>query len=156
VAVQPDGKIVAAGCIWSYGDGGPKTEFLLARFAADGTLDTTFGTGGIVSTEIGHAAEARTVLLQPDGKILVVGSTGGEECYLQQNGTPEFALARYNPDGSLDPTFGSAGIATTSVGGFDYAKAAVLQPDGKVVAGGVHRQVPSRRNVDDLPRPRSV
>jgi uncharacterized delta-60 repeat protein len=136
VAVQPDGKVVAAGCIWSYAEGEVRTEFFLARFAVDGTPDTTFGTGGLVTTGIGDTGEARAVLLQPDGKIVAVGSTGGEECYLQHSGIPEFTLARYNPDGSLDPTFGNAGIARTSFGGFDYAKAAVLQPDGKIIAGG--------------------
>jgi uncharacterized delta-60 repeat protein len=85
VAIQPDGKIVAAGQIT-----GPDYDFGLVRFTADGQLDPTFGSGGIVRTDIeGGADEAAAAALQPDGKILLGGSS-----YLTV-GENRFALARY-------------------------------------------------------------
>src|SRR5207249_432117 len=111
--------------------------FQLARLNVDGTLDTTFGAGGIVKTFFGDGvsgstnAEARGVALQSDGKIVAGGnaSVGGP--------LPRLALARYETDGGLDPTVGSAGMTTSSVGASGAtAWAIALQPDGKIVTAG--------------------
>src|SRR3989442_919160 len=94
--------------------------------AGPGDLDATFGTGGRVLTDFGGGAEAGAVVLQADGKIVVAGGFGGAF----------FALARYNADGTLDPSFGSEGRVFTNFGGRDGARALALQADGKIVATG--------------------
>src|SRR5262249_2754285 len=103
LVLQPDGKIVAAG----FANGGSDDDFALARFNADGSLDPTFGAAGKVTTLFGSSDDFISALvLQPDGKIVAAGFTN--------NGTnDDFALARYNTDGSLDSTFGTGGKVTT-------------------------------------------
>lgn len=121
VALQPDGKIVVVG------ENG--TDFLVARYNTDGSLDFSFGTGGKVTADFGAEDTAYAIAIQPDGKILVIGSTA--------NGSSgDFALVRYNPNGSLDSSFGGNGKLITDFGGLDAAFAVVLQPDGKLIAGG--------------------
>ena len=126
LAVQPDGKIVVAG----YTDAGGG-DFALARYNADGSLDTSFGDGGKQTTDFGDLDnQGNALALQPDGKIVVAGSTSGEGGY-------DFALARYNADGSLDTTFGDGGKQTTDFAGLDnQGNALALQPDGKIVVAG--------------------
>ena len=99
--------------------------------AAAGHLDASFRSGGTVTTDFaGHVDIGYPMALQPDGKILVAGESGLE-------GNPKFALARYNPDGSLDPTFGGDGRITTDfTGGEDVAYGLAVQLDGKIVAAG--------------------
>src|SRR5947209_11960304 len=96
LAVQADGKIIAAGQAGSNG-----AEFALARWSRNGTLDPGFGSAGEVTTPLGASGNsaARGVAIQPDGRILVAGSAG-------PGGSQEFALARYTPGGSLYATFG--------------------------------------------------
>jgi uncharacterized delta-60 repeat protein len=141
VAIQPDGKIVTAGRRSSdfkinFSD------FQLVRYNSNGSLDSTFGTGGQVTTQFlanpfGNICEARGVVIQPDGKIIAAGR------FANTLDDPEpafsdFALARYNTDGSLDPTFGSGGqVVTDFFGGADLATAIVLQPNGRIVASGI-------------------
>jgi uncharacterized delta-60 repeat protein len=128
--LQANGKIVAVGEHGLF----PTSDFALARYTPNGTLDATFGAGGIVTTAFGGGGELEGdvgAALQPDGKILAVGSEPSSS-----DGPSDFALVRYNPDGSLDPTFGSGGMASTAFGGWDEAHAIAIQPDGKVVAGG--------------------
>ena len=127
LVVQPDGKLVAAG----YSDRGGNTTFALARYNAAGSLDTSFGTGGKVTTAIGSTDdEVLALVLQPDGKLVAAGFTASA-------GNTAFALARYNADGSLDASFGTAGKVTTAVESIDDAAfALLLQPDGKLVAAG--------------------
>ncbi|HEX8857895.1 MAG TPA: Ig-like domain-containing protein [Actinomycetes bacterium] len=123
VALQPDGKIVAAG-----GALGTTVDFALARYRPDGTLDTTFGSGGKVRTDFGSGEQAFGVAVQPDGKIVAAGGAA-----------TEFELARYNADGTLDSTFGVGGKVTTRFGlglPLTVARAIVLQPDGKIVVAG--------------------
>ncbi|MEU6950807.1 calcium-binding protein, partial [Streptomyces sp. NPDC046316] len=117
VAVQADGKIVAMG--------NTDADAAVARYLANGTLDTSFGGDGRVTTAGGAARDG---VVQSDGRILVAGrggATGGD-----------FGLIRYNPDGALDPGFGTGGRVTTSFGGADIARAVALQADGKIVAAG--------------------
>jgi len=126
VVLQPDGKIVAVGQSRT-----TTTDFALVRHNADGSLDGTFGTGGIVVTPVGAGDEiARGVLVQPDGKLVAVG-------YSNNGSNNDFALVRYNPDGSLDGTFGTGGIVTTPIGtGGDNALHVARQDDGKLVVAG--------------------
>ncbi len=121
VKLQSDGKIVAVG--------GDDSDFALTRYNPNGSLDTTFSGDGKQTTDFGGSDGARAVALQADGKIVAVGIAGG-------NGS-SFAVARYNPNGTLDPTFSGDGKQTTSFGGYlDGAKAVALQGDGKIVAVG--------------------
>jgi len=133
VALQPDGRIVVAG---SSGYPQQRDEaFALARYNVDGSLDLGFGTGGKVTTKFSSPGDdsARALVLQPDGKIVLIGS----DFVATREGASDFALARYDIDGSLDRTFGTGGKVTTTFGsGSDLANAAVLQPDGKLVVAG--------------------
>ena len=128
VVMQSDGKIVAAG----YSHNGSNVDFAVVRYNTDGSLDTTFSSDGIVTTAVGSLNDTgRSVVVQSDGKILVVGSS--------ENLTDsDFAVVRYNTDGSLDTTFSSDGKVTTAIGlDNDNANAVVLQSDGKIVIAGI-------------------
>src|SRR5215204_1986697 len=124
VAMQTDGKIVAVG------RGGPGGSFALARYKPNGSLDPTFSGDGKLTTNFGQFSDvAEGVVIQPNGKIVAVGSVG-------TTGGQDFALARYNPNGALDPTFSGDGKQTTGFGRFDGAQGMAIQPDGKIVAAG--------------------
>ncbi len=129
VAVQPDGKIVVVGIARVNAASPTDDDFGVARYNTDGSLDTTFDGDGKVLTPIaGRFDEARSVAIQPDGKIIVAGIAGT---------TTDFAVVRYNTDGSLDTLFDGDGRAITSIGaGSDRAYAVLIQPDGKIVAVG--------------------
>ena len=114
VAIQGDGKIVAVG-----GGGRRRHDFALARYNPNGSLDTSFSGDGKQTTDFGGFDEANGVALQGDGKIVAVGAADGA--------SDDFALARYNPNGSLDTTFSGDGKQTTDFGGFDEANAVALQ-----------------------------
>jgi uncharacterized delta-60 repeat protein len=124
MARQPDGKFVIVG--------GTFIDFVLARFNANGTLDTTFGAGGKVTTDMvaGEQEEALAVAVQPDGRIVVAGYTGTPG----PGGPTNFALIRYLADGTPDASFGTGGKVTSGVAGRILALA--LQPDGRIVAAG--------------------
>lgn len=124
MALQADGKIVMVG--------GTFTDFVLARFNANGTLDTSFDGDGKVTTDMvaNEQEEALGVAIQADGKIVVVGYTGTPG----SGGPANFAIARYNADGSLDAEFGSGGKIVSGVLG--NAHAVAIQPDGKIVVAG--------------------
>jgi uncharacterized delta-60 repeat protein len=132
LALQPDGKIVVAG-----GEGASGPTFGLVRVNSDGTADTSFGTGGVVTTQIGSGnATASGVAVQPDGKIVAAGRSASQDT----SGNPSqlFTVARYTTGGSLDSTFGGSGIVTTlpSSTWSSGATAVALQPDGKIDAAG--------------------
>jgi uncharacterized delta-60 repeat protein len=115
----------------------PLLIFSFVTNAQPGTLDNTFGNGGKISTGFrGNAEDAEAVVIQSDGKIVALGSSGCENCDTLR---PIFALARYNKsDGSLDNTFGNGGKVTSGFGwGFYYGRALALQSDGKIVAAGM-------------------
>ena len=127
LAIQSDGKLVAAGSSYT----GTQDVFALVRYNTDGSLDTTFNTTGIVTTAIGTVGgEAYALAIQSNGKLVVAGTS--------YSGIPSaFTLVRYNPDGSLDPTFNTTGIVTTPIGTIaDLAFALVIQANGKLVAAG--------------------
>jgi uncharacterized delta-60 repeat protein len=125
VAIQPDGKIVVAGYADDYFSAS-RYDFAVVRYNADGSLDTSFGAGGKVTTDFASTSDlAYGVALQSDGKIVVSGYSG-----------TDFAVVRYNVDGSLDTSFGTGGKVTTDVAGTDYGSSVAIQSDGKIVVGG--------------------
>jgi uncharacterized delta-60 repeat protein len=125
VAIQQDGKIVMAGQTWL----NHRFQVALVRLNEDGSLDNSFGTGGITITTLPGSGFAQAVAIQPDGKILVAGYCTSPNA--------DFALLRYLTDGSLDPAFGSDGIVITQAGtGADYGRALALQTDGKILVAG--------------------
>ena len=135
LALQPDGKIIAVGDTNS-GDG---NAFAVLRLTPQGDPDPTFGNGqGEVVTNIGTTSEddeAFCVAVQGDGKIVVAG-----ESYDTSNASSphdDFALVRYNADGTLDTTFGNGGIATTSFGTNNASvHALTITGGGQIVAVG--------------------
>lgn len=131
VAIQSDGKIIAAGQAGLQ----PKSfSFALVRYNPDGSLDTGFGIGGKVITDLSGPAEgALAVAIQSDGGIIAAGVAYAGA--LPTSG--DFALVRYQPDGSLDRTFGMDGKVITDWSGvLDTARALAIQPDGRIVAAG--------------------
>jgi uncharacterized delta-60 repeat protein len=129
-ALTPDGGIVAVGRTDAAGV--QKADFGIVRYRPDGTTDPGFGTGGIVTTDVlGAGDQANAVAVQPDGKIVVAG-------FATRAGIDgDFALVRYNADGSLDASFGANGVVTTDLGtSGDDARAIVIQPDGRIVVAG--------------------
>jgi uncharacterized delta-60 repeat protein len=135
VALQADDKIIAAGTVFVNFTPGESsnTDFALARYNPDGTPDGTFGNGGQVSTDfLGLEDDAFSVLIQPDGKIVAVGSANDPATFY------DFAGVRYLSNGTIDTTFGVAGKVHTDFGdqNFDRARSAALQADGGIVAAG--------------------
>jgi uncharacterized delta-60 repeat protein len=145
VLVQPDGKIVVGGntTVPPYDD--LANEFVVARFNADGTPDAAFGNGGVGRATFGvpnlRGVSLDTIALQPDGKIVAGGLTVEYDFRYDWN----FALARFNPDGSVDRTFGDGGTVVFNFGGpsdafnpsYDRVTALAVRPDGRIVAVGV-------------------
>jgi uncharacterized delta-60 repeat protein len=136
VVLQSDGKIVVAG----YSNNGSDNDFAVVRYNTDGSLDNTFSGDGIQTTDIGDS-EAESVVLQSDGKIIVAGTS---------TVSGDFAVVRYNTDGSLDTTFSGDGIQTTDFGASDNANSVVVQSDGKIVVAGKNstRIAVARYNTD--------
>jgi uncharacterized delta-60 repeat protein len=133
LTVQADGKIVVVGGMTVAG----QEDFALARFNADGTLDTGFGSGGRVTTDFsGLADRARRVVIQADGKIVVAGSTSLAIPPPLAKVDSSFGVARYNADGSLDPTFDLTGKGRYGIASIDFAQGLALQADGKIVVVG--------------------
>lgn len=130
VAAQGDGKLVIAGGTGLYG---PPSEFAVVRFDTNTVLDASFGAEGRVRTNIGSQtnAFANALRIQADGKIVAAGYA-----YDGTNNQSVFALARYNPDGSLDTSFGNGGkLITDFAPGWPYPhssaiRAMVIQNDG--------------------------
>ena len=132
VAIQPDAKIVVGG----YGQVGAGTNFALLRFLSDGTLDTSFGSFGRVTTDFGsgNPALGNALALQADGKIILAGQVG-------MGGITAIAMARYTATGTLDSSFGTAGKVTTQVGiVYDTASAVAVMPNGKILVAGPSEQ----------------
>ena len=129
VVIQPDGKIVAGGT--------RGLDFAVARYNTDGSLDATFGTGGLVVTDLygGSYDIAGAVALQPDGKIVLAGQTRTPASPVTDQ---DFALVRYNSDGSLDSTFGTGGIVRTDFGSpnDEGAVSVAIDSVGRIVAVG--------------------
>jgi uncharacterized delta-60 repeat protein len=135
VAIQTDGKIVAAG----KSHNGTNWDFAVVRYLANGVIDQTFGGTGKVVNLVGTGNDVGNgVAIQKDGKIVVAGET--------YNGSNlDFAVVRYNTNGSLDTSFGGTGKVTigyidSTYGNDihdDYACCVALQGDGKIVVAGL-------------------
>jgi uncharacterized delta-60 repeat protein len=127
-AVQTDGKLIAAG----YTDLGGQSDFALARYNPDGSLDVTFDGDGKVITSFSGYATINSLAIQADGRIIAAGEA--------KNGSNfDFALARYNSNGSPDNTFDGDGFAFTSFGTnqtTEQTESLAIQADGKIVVGG--------------------
>jgi len=138
-ALQPDGRIVAAGFAISHGGG--VQNFAVARYTSSGVLDTTFSRDGKTQIDFGNCCQSATkLLLQSDGKIITVGGSNGE------SSDDDFLLARLNPRGSIDATFGVGGQVRTSFGDLNGgANGAAFQADGKIVAVGFQANFNSQR-----------
>lgn len=125
MAVQPDGKILLGG----HTSDGVTDNFCLIRLKSDGSLDSGFGTNGVVVTNFPYSSVGNDIAIQSDGKIILAGQTWS-------GSKNQFALARYKPDGALDASFGNAGMVTTAFDYAAYATSVKIQSDGKIIAGG--------------------
>lgn len=140
LALQPDGMIVSAGFT---AENGPN-HVAITRHTASGALDATFGSGGKIDINAALLAngnsEARALLVQPDGKLVVAGYAFGPA-------NSELLVMRLNADGSPDTTFGGTGIVRTPVGtSEDIANAMIRQPDGRIVVAGSAIAADGRRD----------
>src|SRR5438105_5384801 len=122
LSLRPSGRILAVG---TYHD-----DFALARYLPDGGLDPSFGHRGVVTTDFGGTEVGSGLAVQSDGRIVAVGAS------VRADSDNDFAVARYLPDGSLDPSFGRDGTVITDAGGRDAAYDVAIQADGKIVALG--------------------
>ena len=122
MTLQSDGKILLGGT----------SDFSMAveRYHPDGTLDSTFGTNGAVVSQLGNSSWGVAMTLQNDGKILLAGAINAAVL------VKDFALVRYQSDGSLDPAFGIGGVVTTAVGTSGRGNAVSVQGDGKILVAG--------------------
>lgn len=136
IAVQPDGKIVVAGCVGSstcsFG-----SAHLVARYNHDGTPDTSFGngTGFVVFDTVGgnEWESAYDVMVEDSGRIITAGLTSTD----QSAAGNDMALVAFDADGTVDTSFGGGdGVVVTDFGGRDMAKGMVRQPDGRIVVAG--------------------
>jgi uncharacterized delta-60 repeat protein len=127
LAIQPDGKILLGGSCLNVSN----SDFCIARFNSNGTIDTSFGFSGKVILPIGSYYDyGHSLAIQPDGKILL-----GGRCSIR--GYYDFCIARFNSNGTLDTTFGSNGIVIQPIGSDDdLGKSLAIQPDGKILLGG--------------------
>lgn len=132
VLVQPDGKILVVGTVGS----GDSQDTVLVRYNSNGSLDTGFGTSGVVIAALSPVDELiNGVGLQSDGKIIVAGNIK-----LPATGAVDFLVARFTQNGTLDTTFGASGTATFDQSPTDIFNAVVVQPDDKIVAVGATSQ----------------
>src|SRR5262249_21915821 len=146
VAIQGDGRVVVVGT--GIGPSGAY-DIAVARYNTDGSLDGSFGSGGIVNQELapGSGVFGTRVAVQPDGRIVVVGPRQEPS-----RGVYDIAVARLNSDGSLDnnPTTGfgadHGGWILTDLGGYDVPTALLLQPSGKILVGGFSGNVSPGNN----------
>jgi uncharacterized delta-60 repeat protein len=130
VLLQPDGKIVVGG---STALGGGARGVAVLRYDTNGSLDTTFNGTGKVTTAIGIDAACISLAIQNDGKLVASGASVGNNPFISY----DFTVVRYNTDGSLDPGFNGSGKVTTDFGGADGSYGVAVQSDGKIVAVGL-------------------
>ena len=128
VTVQLDGKVVVAG----YSKFAYNERFALARYNADGSVDSSFGINGQLTTDLGGQSFANQISVRPNGKILVSGFSNPDY--------PVFAMSRYNANGTIDTSFGTNGKTVTDFsGGYASSYGMGVQVDGKIIlAGGVY------------------
>ena len=127
VALQDDGKIVVVGYSFNAGD---QSCFTVLRYNADGILDTSFGDSGKVTTTVAKYTSAESVAMQSDGKIVVAGNS-----FIDRNNS-DFAVVRYNTNGTLDPSFNQTGRATADFGARDSGRSVAVDRDGRIFVAG--------------------
>lgn len=147
LVIQPDGKVVAAGTLRDPSQSRYilSNRIALARYNADGSLDSDFGTNGLVESNFGNELNAAMIVAQQsDGKFVIGGYTGFvSEDYQTRR---DFMVARYNTDGTLDTTFGQEGKTTTDFEGKDdVVTAMVLRPDDSILVVGYSSTADSMR-----------
>ena len=130
LAIQSSGKFIIAGDT----NIGGSLDFAAVQYNADGTVDTTFGTGGKVTADFANTGDndyGKSVLIQSDGKILLIGHS-------EMSGSLDFSAVRFTANGTLDSTFGNAGKAIADIGNntSDQVVSATLQADGKILIVG--------------------
>ncbi len=131
VAIQPDGKIVVGG----FASNGNYRSWEIVRYNSDGTIDTGFGTNGIVTRDFGFDQVVQSIAIQSDGKIVVGGSDAAG------SGSRIWTIGRYTTEGSLDTSF-NGGIISNPIGDdiFEILTDLKIQPDGRIVAVGYLRK----------------
>lgn len=133
--VQPDGKVVVGGELLN-------EDMFVARFNADGTPDTAFGTGGMTTIDwtVGNYVRGQLngLALAPDGKIVLTGSVQSAQNINGDVDRSDVGVARLNANGTFDASFGVDGRGEHSFGGFDVGSRAAVQPDGKIIVAGYH------------------
>lgn len=135
VVIQNDGKIIVGGDTMNYSD--PVSDFVVLRYLANGVLDAGFGHNGIVITSVQADDVAKALTLQDDGKILLAGSSRAVYDPVLGYYAQDFAVVRYNSDGSLDATFGTEGkFLAEGNEEFDTALLVKSQSDGTIIVGG--------------------
>jgi uncharacterized delta-60 repeat protein len=127
VALQGDGKIVVAG--YSFNAGG-QSCFTVLRYTADGSFDTSFGESGKVTTSVARNGSADSVAIQSDGKIVVAGNS------FIDGKNNDFAVVRYNANGTLDTSFNETGKAAADFGAHDFGHSVAVHSDGRIVVAG--------------------
>ncbi len=134
--LQPDGKIIIAGSTFPSNSSNSFADFVVVRLNANGSLDNTFGNNGFVTTDFtGGSDGATSVALLPDGKIIAAGFA--ETPLVLNSRRRAYAMVRYNPNGSLDASFGTGGKVHTDFGaGYQVISKILIQSDGKIIAFG--------------------
>lgn len=146
IGLDHEGKIIAAGYT---GTSPSNNQFALMRFLPDGRPDSLFGTNGLLITPVSNQNnQANSILIQSDHKMIVGGTA-------EVNGSDQFALARYDREGSPDPTFGNNGIVTTSIGLIAGLNSMLFDFTGRIVASGssldgTHFQFAAARYLNDV------
>lgn len=126
ITIDSSGRIVVAGTATING----KRDFAVVRYKVDGSLDTSFGTGGKITTDCGGGDDdGKSLKIDVSGNILVAGTA-------VINGKRDFTIVRYKADGSLDTSFGTGGKVTIDCGGDDDARTIEIDGSGKILIGG--------------------
>ncbi len=125
LALDSAGGIMAAGSSGT----SPSSDFRIARYLPDGMIDATFGISGTMTTDFGGYDSAQDMLVQPDGKFVLVGYTG-------ERPMTDLAMTRYNADGTLDTSFGEEGKVILNVADEDFGVSVKRQEDGKLLVAG--------------------
>lgn len=141
VTILPDARIVVGGTV--YPSNANTTDFALLRYLSNGSLDPTFGNGGKVNTDFGNGFDyGMDMAVQADGKYVVAGSIDRFICDRKgvcTRSDRDLGVVRYQPNGTLDTTFGTSGKVITDISGLkveDTGQAVVIQADGKIVVSG--------------------
>ncbi|MBO9203686.1 MULTISPECIES: T9SS type A sorting domain-containing protein [Niastella] len=136
VAIQNDGKIVVTG--FSFNASG-NSDYAVVRYKPDGSLDGSFGSGGIVKTNINSYDIAQGISINNTTGAITIAGTSNSSFENTHTGNGDFTVVRYTSSGALDGNFGSGGIATFDIGTgtYDEARGMAVQPDGQLLVAGI-------------------